>query len=550
MSDFEGPVSLKQCYEQIVEDIPAAYKEGKRARFQGGHGVGKMIDLNTEFPTPKGFVKLIDLKEGDQLFDENGNICNITKLHPIDLSPESYQITFDDGTIVNACSDHLWLTYTLNDRRKDYANISSENRIKLRRSLGLKKRPCSESNIIIAAVSRVKTTKDILNTLKVKNGISYTANHSIKCAAPLQYNKQNLLIDPYVLGCWFGGGDSYTSWLECADQEILDNIKLAGYSINLIPSSVGKSKSCTYRIGDLVESSEDISPIGLLKKQLIEFGLLRNKHIPKEYLIASYDQRLALLQGLMDTYGTCDKDGGVEFCSVTEDLANGVRDLVCSFGIKANVKRCNDRYIVTFSTALPVFRLQRKLEIFSNEKIQLRRTTHRYIVAVEHISPVPMRCITVDSPSHLYLITRSCIPTHNTMTANCILKRVLETDKYSALYVNLTDIIHVMLTSSSDIKVQARNILVDIDFLVIDELDTRFMATENAADLFGRILEPIMRTRIQNRLPLFFCTNSLKVEDSFSGPLKASIESLMNLVKLVPIVNAEDARVKIKKGKL
>lgn len=137
-----------------------------------------------------------------------------------------------------------------------------------------------------------------------------------------------------------------------------------------------------------------------------------------------------------------------------------------------------------------------------------------------------------------------------TMVASCILKRVVEPGDFSGLYVNLTDIIHVMLTCPPDEKVAAREHLLDVDFLVIDEFDTRFMGSENAADLFGRILEPIMRARIQNRMPLFFCTNSSKVEASFSGPLQASIESLMNVVKLVPIIGGEDARIKIKKGEL
>lgn len=137
-----------------------------------------------------------------------------------------------------------------------------------------------------------------------------------------------------------------------------------------------------------------------------------------------------------------------------------------------------------------------------------------------------------------------------TYTCACILKRVIETQSYTALYVNLTDVIHVMLTSPPDEKVYGRNILLETDFLVIDEFDSRFMGSENAADLFGRIIEPIMRTRIQNRMPLFFCTNTSKVEESFSGPLKASIESLMNLVKLVPVIGGDDVRVKIKRGEL
>jgi DNA replication protein DnaC len=107
-----------------------------------------------------------------------------------------------------------------------------------------------------------------------------------------------------------------------------------------------------------------------------------------------------------------------------------------------------------------------------------------------------------------------------------------------------------MLNSKDAALSNARDILLNIDYLVIDEFDTRFMGSENAADLFGRILEPIMRTRIQNRMPLFFCTNSIKVEGSFSGPLQASIKSLMNMVTMVIIVGGQDAREKIKRGEL
>jgi DNA replication protein DnaC len=126
-----------------------------------------------------------------------------------------------------------------------------------------------------------------------------------------------------------------------------------------------------------------------------------------------------------------------------------------------------------------------------------------------------------------------------TFTCACILKRVVETYKYNALYVNLTDIVNIMASPRADEKYSARRHLLTADFLVIDEFDQRFMGTDNAAELYGRILEPIMRSRIQNRLPLIFCTNSTNVESSFSGPLRASIESLMHRVKTVPILGGD-----------
>jgi DNA replication protein DnaC len=127
------------------------------------------------------------------------------------------------------------------------------------------------------------------------------------------------------------------------------------------------------------------------------------------------------------------------------------------------------------------------------------------------------------------------------MVCSCILKRVVEQGKYTALYVNLTDIINVMTSPNGD-RDESRRLLLETDFLVIDEVDQRFMGTENAADLFGRILEPVIRTRIQNRMPVFFCTNSPNVTDSFTGSLKASFSSLMHMVQLHAIMPGKDFR--------
>jgi hypothetical protein len=530
LGDFNGPAILDKFYKGYIVNIKESFKEGKRACFAGSHGVGKMQDLESKLPTPdRGFIKLKDLKEGDKLFDENGNICNIVKLHPIDLNPKSYIVKFDDGEKIKVCADHLWLTWTLKDRQ---------------RNSKIKYCKFNKNNLTLPNPS-VKSTQEIFETQRV-NGKQKVVNHSIPVCKPLKYPKKQLPIDPYVLGCWLGDGTSNGPTITTADKEILQNIKKCGFKTHLILSSQRpNNKSSLYTI-------EKFS------KLLKENNLLNNKHIPNIYLLGSIKQRLALIQGLLDTDGSCSKQGLIEFSNTNKNIAKSFCELVRSFGIKCNLKknksflygkRCKDRYRVTFCTKIPVFRLNRKLKNQRLIKTQEFRTTHRYIVSVKPTKPVPMRCITVDSPSHLYLVTKSCIPTHNTMVSCCILKRVVE-KQYSALYVNLTDIIHIMLYSSADIKTQSKELLLNVDFLVIDEFDTRFMGNENAADLFGRILEPIMRTRIQNRMPLIFCTNSVKVEGSFSGPLEASISSLMNMVTFVPIIGGKDARKLIKSGEL
>lgn len=129
-----------------------------------------------------------------------------------------------------------------------------------------------------------------------------------------------------------------------------------------------------------------------------------------------------------------------------------------------------------------------------------------------------------------------------TMTACCMLKRVVETGKYNALYVNLTDIVNLMASYSSEdreVKSAARKLLLSVDFLVIDEFDSRFMGTDNATDLFGRMLEPVLRSRIQNKLPTIFCTNNTEPDSLFNGALKQSFKSLMQRVKTVNILGTD-----------
>lgn len=126
-----------------------------------------------------------------------------------------------------------------------------------------------------------------------------------------------------------------------------------------------------------------------------------------------------------------------------------------------------------------------------------------------------------------------------TMTCANILKRVVEKG-FSGIYLNLNDIITAF--TSLD-KNDARQFLLTVDFLVIDEFDQRYIGSDNAADLFGRILEDIVRIRVQNTLPIIICTNSVKVTDAFQGSLKTSMVSLFNYFKIIPILG-NDLRVK------
>jgi len=167
---------------------------------------------------------------------------------------------------------------------------------------------------------------------------------------------------------------------------------------------------------------------GTAQAILRSLGVLGNKHIPAAYLRASEDQRRALLAGLLDTDGTVTATGSVQFTVTSQRLATDVRELVMSLGYRCgwSEKRVpgataasSIAYTITFTTTDDVFRLERK-RVTHRERRPERttpRTHQRFITAVRPVDSVPVRCVQVDSDDHMYLASRSMIPTHNSTLA-------------------------------------------------------------------------------------------------------------------------------------
>jgi DNA replication protein DnaC len=129
-----------------------------------------------------------------------------------------------------------------------------------------------------------------------------------------------------------------------------------------------------------------------------------------------------------------------------------------------------------------------------------------------------------------------------TMTITCILKKASQKG-FTCLYTTLSDIVSVLTSVGGEDRFLARRELALVDFLAIDEFDPRFMPSENAADLYARSLEGVFRTRSQNKLPTLMGTNSPNPVESFTGQLKASIDSLMKRhMKIFIVAPGKDFR--------
>lgn len=349
---------------------------------------GKCLALDTPLPTPTGWVTMADVRVGDKLFDEFGEPCTVLAAHPVLFDHRCYRMTFSDGTSIIADAEHLWRTNT----RKP------EGR------------------------TQTWTTEQIAATLTVGNRLTHRErNHSIPVALPLETDACVLPVAPYVLGAWLGDGDSDAARITCGDSDtaVMDAIQASGVSVGPARSN-GGTASHRYRIGGAARGNRS----GSLQRQLRGMGLLHDKRIPDAYLRASIAQRTELLQGLMDTDGYVSKAGQCEFTSIRPSLAKGMLELSRTLGMKPSVtigrasckgKDCGLKYRVQFwaDHGIQPFKLHRK-QARVRYPSETSRSRTRQIVSVEPVDSVPVRCVEVDSPSHLFLAGEGMVPTHNT----------------------------------------------------------------------------------------------------------------------------------------
>jgi phage terminase large subunit-like protein len=346
---------------------------------------GKALDLNTYVPTPGGATTMGALRAGDRVLGGDGNPCTVTGVFAVMTGHDCYRVTFKGGAEVIADAAHIWLVEDYLDR--------AYNRNRLNGFVHGEHRP-----------PYTITTEQMVPNVRYQNGRGNWRNYGVRVAKTSYGDTPvSLPIDPYVLGYWLGDGTSKAGEITTADPEVLDHFTQSGYTIVERPDYGTTGRARTYGIYGL-------------RVQLRLADLLRNKHVPDLYLRAPAADRLALVQGLMDSDGYVSERGQCEFSNKNVGLAQSVVELLCSLGIKASAPRGKvvngtTYWLVKFTTTEPVFRLKRKLDRLPP---RYRDADYWLIESIEPVESVPVRCISVDSPDHTYMVTRHHIATHNT----------------------------------------------------------------------------------------------------------------------------------------
>lgn len=360
----------------------------------GARGDGKAQSLNSKVLTPKGWKRIGDLKVGDEIFSGNGKITQVTQLHPISKM-RLYKLKTRDGRESLFNEEHLF-------------NVSNKQRWKSGK---------------IHTISLKEIMKKYWTYRHDKrNNKNYVEYHyQIPNPKPLDYPEKKLEIDPYVLGIWLGDGHSAGSRITTNDKEIF----------NYFNYEVRKHKS-----------KFNYCAIGLIN-DLKKYNLIKNKHIPEIFLKGSINQRLALLQGLIDSDGFISKRGNeIEFSNKNEKIIDGLVDLVLGLGggihKKKRVTTCNGKKFNSFRLSIrlpkeivPV-RISRRLKrwkgSYNNERLS------NFIIDIKYIKEDYGRCITVGGDGTY--ITDTYLMTHNSTFVGKILFQFDDFDPYESMVYN------------------------------------------------------------------------------------------------------------------
>ena len=343
----------------------------------------KGLPLDTPILTSSGWSTMKDLKVGDKVFDKDGNLCTVTVKSSVHHNP-CYKINFDNSESIVADMDHRWL-------------------ISFKLAKPTKKNPTGFKNVIMTTIE----LKTYLDSLEKRNSYNIP---KILNAKPLNIEEKKLLIDPYVLGVWLGDGSKSCGVItQAKDSPVWFELESRGYKLGPNLNHNSDRKNVEMR-----------TVYGLIS-QLKYLNLIDNKHIPEEYMLSSYNQRLDLLRGLMDTDGSFNKIRHRYIMNTSQKWqVEDLNKLLSTLGVKSTIfdviNTCEGKkfpgWNLCFTTDEFNPFLTRNQEI--TNIVKKDNNSFRNITSVESVETVPTQCIAVDSPSHTYLCTHSLIVTHNT----------------------------------------------------------------------------------------------------------------------------------------
>lgn len=368
----------------------------------GSNGSGKAQPLDSLIKVPNGWSTMGKMTVGTEVIAKDGTVTKVNGVYPQGVK-EIFKLTFADGRTAKATGDHLWNVH--------------------------------EGGGTYPIIPKVVTTDHIRERLNTR--VSHLL--WLDLTESEQNEEKKFLIDPYVLGVLLGDGSITASVTVSNSDEFIKN---------KVSERVGSYNQVNTR--NTVNRNGEV--FSIVKKTNEEFSRKRNnlrlnleyvsdalfhydltykrsweKFIPEEYLHGSRQQRLDMINGLMDTDGYIDNESTCNYTSVSLTLAQQMQYLIRSIGGIAKItskipsyrsmqgEKLNGKLAYTVNirhkTPSELFSLPRKKER-ANDDSQYCKTLRLRIESIESVGFEEAQCISIDHPEHLY-ITNDFVVTHN-----------------------------------------------------------------------------------------------------------------------------------------
>lgn len=350
---------------------------------EAGSGKGHPLDTVIPVADSRRLITFGEIKEGDDVFDENGQPVRVTGVFP-QGEKRVYKVSFEDDTTVLCNDEHLW---AVRSKKGHLDNDAYE----------------------------VKSLRDLIDL-----GVGDKVSYYVPCNEAVVRPDFDFLVAPYAMGVMLTRG-CVSGSIGCRGR-VQDYVEIDTNDTELLDNAMRALTDGDDSIASHTGSME------FLRNVIMSMDLVGERNIPEEYLSGSVRQRYELLQGLMDSDGTMLGD---KCCFITNSLklCEGVRELAASLGLRTKMsisgKLDDVRYIQTYIVEFIVsdkekcrlFTTDRRLsEVRVSMNGSVRRQFDMRITNIEDMGySTEMVCIWVDSPTHLYQVGKAHVVTHNTM---------------------------------------------------------------------------------------------------------------------------------------
>lgn len=384
---------------------------GKILEVMGQESSGKAVPLDSPVLTPTGYKLMGELSLSDKVMDPvSGDPISIIGIYPQGLK-RVYKVTFRDGASAECSEDHLW-----------EVQFRSHNQYK----------------------SQVLTLKEILEkgyrTKRASGKGKFKYKYNIPSTIPLNFEKKELPIHPYILGYILGDGGlgranyiMFNIGLEDADSFKHNISKFLKEGAELEDKGIYENPFGKTHRFILKGYSKEIRSLCL------EGKLSSDKFIPEDYLWSSVEDRKYLLSGLLDSDGTIGEQHNrakyssrFKFSSTSSKMIKQLVQVVRSLGgfITEPKSKIRERQFEGYEKRiskeirtggrLPFnpFMLERKRKQYQ-VKIENQTKSANYrrsIIDISYIGKKECQCIKVSSERGLFMLN-DFIVTHNTLVA-------------------------------------------------------------------------------------------------------------------------------------